>query len=215
MTEKEIFSFQDGLRETARRAAKTDKPFLVAVAGGSCAGKSYFAEKLADELYRLGELTAIIEMDMYFKDISDPNLPRDEKKRVLFDRPDSYAVGAFKNDTGRLLSGLDVVMPNYDKKTNKKLTARGKTVKAAPVVIADGLYAIQALADFRRKFNVFVETFEGIRLWRRIERDVRLYAVSPRLVEQVFREKVIPCEKEFLERQKAQADFIVIGYGRR
>jgi len=204
--------FLFGLSKLIEVITQISKPILVVIAGGSCSGKSYLAVKLKTELEQAGILVSIILLDKYFRDIDDSDFPRNENGRRLFDVPDSYYQDEFIEHASMLLSGKDIRMPDYDVSTNKRLSSQGEFVKANPVIIAEGLFAIRMLNNaYPNLIKVYVEANEEVRLRRRINRDTLRYNVSSEKVEETFRIKVLPCHYRFIEPQKQFTDFIVRG----
>ncbi len=212
MTAKIEYDFLSGLNKLTEVITQASKPVLVIVAGGSCSGKSYLAVKLKTELEQVGILVSMILLDNYFRDIDDPDFPRNENGRRLFDVPDSYYQDEFVEHASILLLGKSIRMPDYDVPTNKRLSSQGELVEANPVIIAEGLFAIRMLNNAHSNLiRVYIEASEKLRLERRINRDTVRYNVLSEKVEETLRVKVLPCHYRFIEPQKQFTDFIVKG----
>lgn len=186
MDEQGNDEFVRKLSEAAELINIKPKPFLVAIAGGSCAGKSYFAEKLAEEIEKQGICSSIVPLDDYFKDGNDESHPRDENGKLILDVPGSYDSAIFVDQVMKLMKGVCVESPCYDKKYCQRKVEK-KIIHKAPVIIAEGLYAIRFLAgNFSNMLSVYLRSGESVRLQRRIARDVPAFGVSKEKVRDFF-----------------------------
>lgn len=188
---------------------------LIVIAGGSCSGKSYFADKLSSELDKLSMPNSVVHLDNYFKDLDDPSLPRSESGRRLFDDPNSYHMFDFIFDVSKLISGKAIRMPAYDKAVCKRIVGSEMSVEPSNIIIAEGLFAISMLRCLEsiEKINVFIDASESLRLDRRIKRDALKYGISEDKIRKTFLEKVEPCHLRYVEPQKNQARIIISEIG--
>jgi len=191
---------------------------LVAIAGGSCSGKSYFMRCFSNHLTEQGNSHSLLRLDDYFKDIDDPTLPRDDKRRVIFDSPNSYRHELFLRHLRELARGKSVDCPVYDLANNRVVLAESKKVLPQRIILAEGLHAIrfvELIKKDRHRFYgvysiaVFIDASTETRLARRIERDKKLFNVAKELVENYFFSKVEPAHQEFIEPQRNLANLIV------
>jgi uridine kinase len=198
------------ITEQITKILNSESSLLVLVAGGSCSGKTYFATRLMITLEEVKISASVITLDDYFKDVDDLDFPKDNFGRFYFDCPAAYDIKEFRDDVIMLLKGKDIFSPDYDLLINKRKSRQGKLVKAAKVIIADGLFAIKELINIRpRLFKIFIEADETTRLKGRIKRDLK-YQVSENLIVKFFYEKVEPGHQKFVMPQKAEADFVIV-----
>ena len=203
------YSFNSGIKELVKFLVALRRRILIIVAGGSCSGKTLFARKLEAQLRRNSVFISIIEQDGYFRDFDDPDLPRDEQGRILFDIPGCFHQDEFIKDVNSLLGGSNIEAPCYDKPANKRLEQR-KTILARQFVLAEGLFTISELDGIgSHVLKIYVDADEQIRLERRIKRDSVLFDVPENVVEQAFQLKVAPYHNRFVEPQKNQADILI------
>ncbi|MBU1180359.1 hypothetical protein KJ885_05425 [Patescibacteria group bacterium] len=203
------YDFETGLKELARALSSYNRRTLVAIAGGSCSGKTFFSKKLHECLAKTGSSSSIIKLDDYFRDIDDPGLPLTDAGELLFDAPGSFHEQEFVADVSRLLGSRDIMAPRYIKPTMRRTEER-KLILASQFILAEGLYAIRMLAGrFARLVKIYIDADESIRLERRVARDISLLGVARDDVEWIFQAKILPCHKEFNESQKKQADFVI------
>lgn len=187
-----------------------DEPILIAIAGGSCAGKSTFAAKLRQRIkVARGFEAPIIAMDDFFLDIDDPKLPRKPFGIPIYDRPKSYHINELQEKLWQLLFGHEILIPKYDLPNNKR-TKETILVKPAPIIILDGLFAILAIQDYGENcIRVFVDAPRELRRERRIQRDA--WAGSSEIIGMVFDKLVEPNHIRFVASQKNNADFVIQG----
>lgn len=212
-----LYEFYDGLHAIADKILKGRSKriertinLVVAVAGGSCSGKSYFCEKLVETLTEFNISQTKLILDDYFRDISDPQLPVGGGGLPLFDSPDSYQETEIKEHLLALVSGKTVECPVYDLTRNKRSYKKTVSKNPSEVIIVDGLFAI----DIVRSINVpsryvFLDTSGLLRLKRRINRDVGRFNISPDIITDVFWNQIEPAHQEFVEPQKQFADLII------
>ncbi|MDO8669373.1 MAG: hypothetical protein Q7K65_03715 [Candidatus Buchananbacteria bacterium] len=185
-------------------------PVLLAIAGGSCSGKSLLAQKLAEIMARLSIETSVLNFDDYYKDIDYPAFPFDDHSRAIFDLPQSYLLDEFNRDVKRLLSGESIASPVYDKKTNKRLSGATRPVIARPVVITEGLFVISAMGDISEAIKIFITADDEVRIARRIKRDTGVLHDSPEDTLLFIVERVEPYYEKYVAPQMEQADLVIL-----
>src|SRR5689334_19413218 len=88
-------------------------PFLVAIAGGSGAGKTWLAQKLQRIL---GNKAARLSLDDFYRDRS--HLPLSRRAKLNFDHPRSIDWPSVKRALRDLRAGRPTQVPQYDFKTH-------------------------------------------------------------------------------------------------
>ena len=210
-----VQEFNDRLSDIVVRTARLNNPVLIAIAGGTCSGKTYLGECLSRRPLEGGWLsTTVIPLDAYFKNIDDDSLPKNEHGHLLFDLPDSYRQVKYLRDVLSLLRGKSIYLPNYDIESNRILSDNGTLLRPNPIIIAEGLFAIKILNNcWPNLIRVYVEVSIELMLSRKITRDTALLGVTREMVERVFCNNVLPYHKEFVVPQRDLADIIVKGEG--
>jgi len=209
--EQQVIVFDKAVDFLLQKLRSMPGPLLLAIAGGSCSGKTYLYTQLQQRLVEFGaNLFSYVPLDFYFKDIDDPEVPRDEHGRKHFDQPASYHGQDFQVAVEQLLSGKNIHLPDYELTTNSRKSADGELVQASPIVIAEGLFALEFLKQIQTNvLKVFVECDQEIRMQRRVERDTALYDVAARRVRDFFLERIVPGHQMFVQPQKEIADIVV------
>lgn len=191
------------------------KKTLLLVAGGSCSGKSFLANRIVCELTKeKNTLASRVRFDSCFRDIDDPELPHDDNG-VNFDKPDSYHIDEFTEYIKKLLKGEDILYPIYIKRINKRDREKKEFIRAAGIIIAEGLFVISLLEDMKKRYNglniikVFVDADKNLRLNRRIEKDQK-YGIPKEVIIRYFNEKAEPGYQEYVLPRKETADIVII-----
>lgn len=212
MSNYDLLSFRDGLREITNRVEKMGSPILVVISGGTCSGKTYLANFLAGYLLSKEILSALIPLDAYYKDVDDPTLPKNEKGQLLFDVPGSYRQVEYRQDVLSLLNGKSIRLPCYDICRNRIEPKENELLNPQQIIIAEGLFAIRIIQNcWPRLINVYVEAGVDLMLERRITRDVGSFNVSAKKVKEFFDARVLPYHQKFVVPQRDLAEIIIRG----
>lgn len=185
---------------------ESHSPVLIAIAGGSCAGKS----TIAQQIFQLSSSRSqIISLDDFYKDIRNPNIPYDGTGNPSFDHPDSYDRDQFCNAIKQLMIGNNVNIPVYDLNKNW-ITGQVHEVNSKQILIAEGLYAIQFLQHkFHPNLSVYIEATQNTRIQRRVQRDSQKYHMLPAVIEDIYQNAVLPYHLQYVEMQRAEANLII------
>ena len=197
---------------------------VVAIAGGSCSGKTWLSHHLINCLSS-NQITHV-QMDDWFRDITDEQMPKvDGTQRPYYDAPGAYHIDAFCEAVTDLIQGETVFAPHYDIFSNKRLTdLQGCMLKPAPIIVVEGLYAVSALRECKRLldllsacegrikvFNVFVEASGETRLRRRIARDCsRMPQLSATAVTRVWEQLIEPAFMKWCVCQRELCSYVVL-----
>ena len=180
---------------------------LVGIAGGSGSGKTTLAKAVVESMAP-GQVV-VISHDAYYRDLG--HLPFDQRAGHNFDEPDALDNERLLEDLRRLRAGKTIARPNYDFTTH---TRRSETtlVEARPVVLVEGILvlavsALLAVLDLK----VFVETAEGIRLARRIDRDMAERGRTREGAEMQFLRFTRPMHDLHVEPSRGHAQVVVSG----
>src|SRR6266446_4214469 len=142
--------------------------YLVAIVGGSGAGKTW----LADHLQRiLGESVARLSLDDFYLDRS--HLSPTERETINFDQPQAIDWSEFERVLLDCRYGRTTGVPRYDFTLHKRFLEL-EVWQPKPLTLVDGLWPLHRPA-IRRLFDcrIFIDCPERLRLCRRLARDVR------------------------------------------
>src|SRR4051794_32996075 len=112
-------------------------PQIIGIAGGSCAGKSWLADRLAGEL---GDKAVRISLDSFYLEHS--HLSVGQRARINFDHPRAVDWFRFEQTMRCSASRRPVSVPHYDFATHAR-NGEEKAIGPAPVVIVDGLWSFR------------------------------------------------------------------------
>lgn len=182
-----------------------NKPYVVALAGGSASGKTTFAATLASQL---GDSCVLFSQDLF--QLGKDFINRD-RSIYKWDDPENFALQECAKSLQGLAANESVQVPNFDVIANKRLGTRMLT--PAPVILWEGIYAI-ATHELRSTVDraVYIDAPFAIRLLRRISRflerphlEIKEYAVPARQA-LTF---VLNAHVQFVAPQREHADMVV------
>lgn len=204
------YNFSEGLLAITIQVEKAKKPILIAIAGGSCSGKSFLASELEKQLKNNRQKTCLISQDCFYRGADTPGYPIDKHGKKIHDLPDCIDKKLYINSIQKLLSGKNIHVPEYDFTICQRVKESGKLIMSAPVIITEGLFAITLLKDhFSNIIKIFIHADEKKRLDRRVCRDIDRCKINDKKIREIFETKVLPYHKKYVTPQKKLADIII------
>jgi uridine kinase len=176
---------------------------IIAIAGGSGAGKTTIARALAE---RLG--APVIGEDDYYRCAS--TIADFDADTHNFDAPAAKDDGLLRAHLEAARRGEAFDKPLYDLKTHTRKAATER-IEPAAIIIVEGIHLL-AFADLRALYDlaVFVEADEALRLGRRMIRDVLTRNRTPESVFAQFFANVRPMHEAHVAPQRARADLVLV-----
>jgi uridine kinase len=177
---------------------------LIAIVGGSGAGKGWFVERLCR---LLGDRAARLQLDDFYRDRS--HLPLARRARLNFDVPNAIDWDGAVRVLRECRAGLPTRLPRYDFATYSRVPAE-PTWLPRPVVFVDGLWLLRPPA-VRQLFDltIYLDTPPELRHRRRLARDVTERGYRADEVERRLRTAVVPMHDRYVEPQKKHADVVL------
>jgi uridine kinase len=175
---------------------------LIAVVGGSGAGKGWFVERLC----RLLTPNACpLQLDDFYHDLS--HLPLEQRAAHNFDVPEAIDWFAAERVLRACGAGRPTRLPRYDFATYSRGAERDWEPR--PVVFVDGLWLLLPPA-VRELFTlgIYLDTPEELRRTRRLVRDTAERGYSRELVEHQL-QTVMPMHDRHVEPQKRWANVVL------
>ncbi len=180
------------------------KPYVIAIAGPSCSGKTSVAKQLAASLP-----ATIFSLDAYYHDLSQLSL--EERAAFNFDHPDSLEAEALSRDLHDLAQGKDVVRPIYDFATHTR-SNRMETLHPREYLIVEGLFTLywESIRDIYST-KVFMEADHDLCLPRREARDIAERGRTAASVHHQYAKTVKPMAEQFILPTRRFADLVLSG----
>ena len=178
---------------------------IIAITGGSGAGKTTIAQALAR---RLGQGAVVIAEDDYYRCAS--SIPHFDAATQNFDTPDAKEHELLAEHLRLARDDRAFDKPKYDLTTHRR-RADVEPIARAQTLIVEGIHL---LADPRLRahfdFSVYVEADEAVRLGRRMLRDVESRGRAPRAVMAQFFATVRPMHEKYVAPQREQAQLVIV-----
>jgi len=180
--------------------------FVVGIAGGTGAGKTTVARRLAEGV---GDAVTRIPLDNYYEDLS--HLDAAEREQVNYDHPSAFEWELLREQLSALLEGRAIEMPVYDFERHDRTDERER-VEPTDVVVLEGIFALyDEELDEMIDLRVYVDTDADVRVLRRIRRDVVERGRDLDGVAAQYLSTVKPMHERFVEPTKKDADLVVPG----
>src|SRR5580658_3213405 len=177
---------------------------LVALVGGSGAGKTWLSQGLQQAL----DLPVTrLSLDDFYLDQS--RLPPSARDRVNFDHPKAIDWPLAEAVLLGCRDARTVYVPRYSFITHTRLRTF-KVVAPRPIILVDGLWLLWR-PQLRRLFDlrVFLDCPARLRLERRLHRDLADRGRDSLSVRRQFKETVAPMHKRFVAPQARWADVLL------
>jgi uridine kinase len=180
------------------------RPFLIAIAGPSCSGKTTVARHVAEHLP-----STIFSLDAYYHDLGE--LTYEEKSRFNFDHPDSLDAPMIAEHLQLLSEGKEAERPIYDFHTHSR-TDKTEIIKPADFVIVEGLFPLywEAVRELCQ-LKVFMDVPHRVCLPRRQARDIAERGRTVESVNEQYATTVQPMADAFVIPTREYADIILNG----
>ena len=121
----------------------SNKPFVIGVAGGSGSGKSTVTREVLKSFG--SEVVSVVLQDDYYLD--QTHMSPEDRRKVNYDHPEAFDWPLMIEHLQKLREGQPIEMPVYDFSIDNR-TSQTITVKPAPVIVVEGLFALYD-ADLR------------------------------------------------------------------
>lgn len=183
---------------------KMPAPLLVAIVGGSGAGKSWLARRLQSIL---GNKAARLSLDDFYLD--RPGLSLNRRALINFDHPRAIDWPLLERVLRDCLASRTTRVPQYDFKTHGRLP-RSRIFRPRPLILVEGLWLLRN-PRLRRLFgaSIYIDCPAKVRLSRRLHRDSSLRGRSVESVRRCFRNVVEPMNARFVTPQTSRAGILL------
>ena len=180
------------------------QPKLIAIVGGSGAGKTWLAERLEREL---SPDASRISLDNFYHDFS--NVAAAHRQHINFDDPSAIDWLRMESALRDCRAGRSISAPQYDFVTHTRRSHRD-AIQPKRFVLVEGLWllwrpSIRALFDLR----IYLDCPAHIRWRQRLARDVIERGRTADSVREQFWNTVAPMHERFVAPQTRWADIVL------
>ena len=180
-------------------------PFMVAVSGGTGAGKTTFVRSLTENLEQHKPL--VISLDDYYKDLS--HLTIAERKAANFDHPKAIERELLHEQISLLRAGVKVKKPKYNFTDHTRLKET-EEIEPAKIIILDGIFSLCYRELYRLlDLKIFLDVDSDVRIVRRIGRDMAERGRDFKSCSTQYLNSVKEMHQAHVEPSKANADFVI------
>ena len=178
---------------------------VIGIAGGSGSGKTTVVNEIIKRLPK--DSVAVISQDSYYFD--NGHLPKEEKKLINFDHPNSIEWGFLIKHLDEIKRGESVDIPIYSYITCSRANET-ITVQPKKVVIVEGILVLTN-AELRKRLDiiVYVDADGDDRLMRIIKRDMQERGRSLDQALNHYDNFVKKMHQQFIEPTKRYANIII------
>lgn len=179
------------------------QPRILAIAGGSCSGKSTLAAYLRD--YIGAEHCRLIRQDDYYHDIRE----RGGSPMVNFDVPEALDFDLLRENLLAFKRGESVALPSYEFTTHQRRTPTEPRTPR-PIIIIEGILLLDQ-PSLREVFDhsVYMRCAPELRLSRRLERDTTERGRTRDDVLRQFHGQVEPAHQAYVSPSQLFADLVI------
>lgn len=181
-----------------------ESPYIVGIVGGSCAGKTWLANRLQQ---RFGSCASRLSQDDFYHDRS--HLPIKRRARLNFDHPRSVDWGRLEEVLTHVAKGNVVSVPSYDFTTHGRMEKESR-LTPTQILLVEGLWLFTR-RSLRRFFalKIYIRASAHVCTERRLRRDtMERGRTSAQVLEQLHRH-TLPMFERFVAPQEKWADTIV------
>jgi len=185
------------------QTTRDTSPVIIAIAGGSCSGKTTLAAYLRD--YIGSENCRLVRQDDYYFDIED----RGGSAMVNFDIPDALEFSLLRDNLLAFKRGEAVALPNYDFTTHQRRLPT-EALGPRPLILIEGILLLTQPA-LREIFDhsIYIQCPKDRRLARRLERDRVERGRTREDVLRQFHDQVEPAHQTYVSPSQKHADMII------
>ena len=178
-------------------------PRILAIAGGSCSGKSTLAAYLRD--YIGAAHCRVVRQDDYYHDIRE----RGGSPMVNFDIPEALDFDLLRENLMAFKQNKSAALPTYDFTTHQRRTPT-EPRNPRPLIIIEGILLL-GQPELRDIFDhsLYIKCGAELRLSRRIERDTTERGRSREDVLRQFHEQVEPAHQTHVSPSQIHADMVI------
>ena len=186
---------------------QAQSPQIVGITGGSCAGKTWLADRLSTMLGDRGVQASRLSQDDFYLDRS--HLSPGRRALLNFDHPRAIDWERLENTLTKFAQGRAAWVPRYDFATHGRLNGDAELNPAA-VLIVEGLWLFRP-ATLRSLFDlkVFIRSTPQLCTERRLLRDtVERGRTREQVLEQLSR-YTLPMSERYVAPQEKWADVVL------
>lgn len=179
-------------------------PHIVGISGGSCAGKTWLAERVANAF---GPRATRLSQDDFYHDRS--HLSPARRAKLNFDHPRAIDWERLELVLESFARGNGAAVPRYDFATHGRARLESR-LEPMPIVIVEGLWLFRR-PQLRRLFQlkIFIRSSRELCMERRLRRDTAERGRTRAQVLEQLKRYTLPMSERFVAPQEKWADMVL------
>ena len=150
----------------AKRTEDDREIKIILIAGPSGSGKTTSANLISDRIKKNGRESMVISFDDFYRDCDDPEYPRFENGERDFESPLALNLPSLCETLKNIALGKSFILPKYDFKIAKRVSASCHEPIKDGVVIMEGLHALNprvfSLLPEEKLLKIFISVSTNI-----------------------------------------------------
>ena len=187
------------------------KPYVIGICGGSCSGKSYVTDQIANVAsHTFNPEASLLESDLEnITKLHQDAYYKGGNSETNFDEPVAIDWALFELHISELIKGNPIDCPIYSFEKHTRLE-KTKKVYPAKVIIIEGtmIFTSKQILSYCY-LKVFVSAFREMMYERRLERDVKERGRDENEIKRRYFEHVRPGLVQYIEPTQQYADIIL------
>ena len=164
LEEERVYS--ERIEQIAERIVSSSSVRLILLAGPSGSGKTTTANLIADAIRRRGVDSTVLSLDDFYRNVADPDYPRNKKGELDFECPEALCLGDLTKTLSDICEGKPFLVPKYEFKSGSRIGENLHESYGHGCVIIEGLHAlnpsISSLLPTERVLKLFVSVSTNI-----------------------------------------------------
>ena len=186
-------------------------PYLIAISGGSCSGKSYVTQRVADTArHTFNPDITDSDTDNNISKLHQDSYYKGGNSETNFDEPGAVDWDLLVHHITELKNGNSIEVPLYSFETHSRLNKTEKIYPSKVIIIEGTMILSNKCITELCNLKIFVSAYPELMYARRLKRDVEERGRDIEEVNERYFRDVIPGTIMYTDTGKQYADIILL-----